>query len=78
MNKSQYGNFYSPIMAGSCHGVVLNFYGLDLMFHNSSCKILNMYEFQVPYCSLDAIILMLSKTHWEAALTFSTQHYVYL
>jgi len=37
-----------------------------------------MYEFQVPQCSLDATILMLSKTHWEAALTFSTQHYIYI
>lgn len=36
-----------------------------------------MYEFQVPYCSLDATILLLSKTHWEPALTFRT-HIIYI
>jgi len=36
MNKSQYGNFYAPIMVASCHSVVLNVYALDLIFFTTA------------------------------------------
>jgi len=35
-NKSQYGNFYAPIMAASCHSLVMNVYALDLIFFTTA------------------------------------------